>query len=89
MGLTEEEFYATVESMRDPDIWEKKEGKWVMKDSVANHLSNDLTAKASVKQVEDRTLSDQNKHLYFNPNNTPEKLGDERLDIKQKTFKIL
>ena len=66
----------------------KERGKWVMKDCVANHLSN-TTEDASVKQVKDRTLLNQNKHLYFNPDNTPVKLGDERLDNKHKTFKIL
>lgn len=89
MGITEEEFYALIEPMRDLNIWEKKEGKWVMKDCVANHLSNNFTEDASVKQVKDRTLLNQNKHLYFNPDNTPVKLGDERLDNKHKTFKIL
>lgn len=89
MELTEEEFYKLVEPMRDPLIWEKHNGKWQMKDSVKNHLSNEFTEAAKVPQVEDRTFSEENKHLYFNPENTPEKLGDDRLDIPNNMFKIL
>ncbi len=37
-GMTEEEFEKCVDSMRDKKIWEKdSNGKWIAKDSVANH----------------------------------------------------
>lgn len=41
-GMTEEEFLAFVEPMRDPGIWEKNaEGIWVTKDNVGNHINED------------------------------------------------
>ena len=89
MGLSVQEFYDFVEPMRDPSIWEKVEGQWRMKDAVKNHLNNEYTAAAQVEQSKDRTFSEENKHLYFNPNNPPEKLGDSRLDVSNDHFKIL
>ena len=89
MGLTEQEFYDFVEPMRDLSIWEKVEGKWQMKDSVENHLTNEFTTAAQVKQSDDRTFSEKNRHLYFDPTNPPEKLGDSRLDVSNDHFKIL
>ena len=89
MGLSVQEFYDLVEPMRDPSIWEKVEGQWRMKDTVKNHLNNEYTAAAQVEQSEDRTFSEENRHLYFNPNNPPEKLGDSRLDVSNDYFKIL
>ena len=35
--MTEKQFFKYVDKHRDPSIWEKKKGKWVAKDSVANH----------------------------------------------------
>lgn len=89
MGLSVQEFYDLVEPMRDPSIWEKVKGQWRMKDTVKNHLNNEYTAAAQVEQSEDRTFSEENRHLYFNPNNPPEKLGDSRLDVSNDYFKIL
>ena len=60
-----------------------------MKDSISNHLSNEFTLKAEVEQKEDRTFSEKNRHLYFNPNNPPEKIGDRRLDEKHNEPKFL
>jgi len=39
-GLTEDEFNASVENMRESSIWEKVDGKWAVKDSVANHVND-------------------------------------------------
>ena len=89
LGISEEEFYLSIESMRDKDIWEKIEDRWVMKDSVANHSQNIHTLKAKVPQIKDRTLGINNKHLYFNIENIPDPLGDKRLDEKQSFFKIM
>lgn len=42
IGMSEREFYACIDSHRDPRIWKKdKSGKWQLSDSVINHL-NDL-----------------------------------------------
>ena len=89
LGISREEFYEMVEPMRDLDIWVKKDGEWFMKDSISNHLSNEFTLKAEVEQKEDRTFSEKNRHLYFNPNNPPEKIGDRRLDEKHNEPKFL
>lgn len=41
-GMSEEEFMAYVEPMRDPAIWEKNaEGVWVTKDCVGNHIHDE------------------------------------------------
>ncbi|MDA9327255.1 N-acetyl sugar amidotransferase [Flavobacteriaceae bacterium] len=89
LEISIEEFYNMVEPMRDLEIWEKKENNWVMKDNVANHLSHEFTHNAKVVQVQDRTLSEKNQHLYYNIQNPPRKLNDDRLDRKQQRFKIL
>jgi N-acetyl sugar amidotransferase len=39
-GMTEQEFEDSIESMRDPKIWEKRGGKWVPTDSVVNHKND-------------------------------------------------
>lgn len=39
-GMTEAEFEGAVEHLRDPKIWEKKDGKWQVKDSVVNHIND-------------------------------------------------
>lgn len=89
LEMTEEEFYTIVAPMRDPSIWEEINGQWKMKDSVVNHLSNDLTESAKVDQSKDRTFSKSNRHLYYNPEIPPKKLGDIRLDKSNENFKIL
>jgi N-acetyl sugar amidotransferase len=35
IGLTEEEFHATVDRFRSPHLWEKRDGAWVLKHQVA------------------------------------------------------
>ncbi|MEW6219299.1 MAG: N-acetyl sugar amidotransferase [Thermodesulfobacteriota bacterium] len=41
IGMTEEEFEALVEPMRDPSIWEKgQDGRWQVKDHIGNHLQD-------------------------------------------------
>ncbi len=40
-GMTEAEFEAAIEHLRDPAIWEKDEsGKWHPKDSIVNHVND-------------------------------------------------
>lgn len=89
MELSNDEFYSVVKPMRDLNIWEKANGAWRMKDSVANHVNNGLTEGARVKQVEDRAFSEKNRALYYNEKNPPARKGDERLDIKALRFSIL
>lgn len=41
VDMGEDEFYATIDSLRDENIWEKTpEGKWVATDSVVNHKND-------------------------------------------------
>ena len=66
LGLTEQEFEEAVEPMRDLSIWEKgSDGKWSVKDSVANHVSDPNVEAVRLPQTEDRTFSPKNRHLYY------------------------
>lgn len=89
LELTKDEFYRIVEPMKDKNIWEKVNGEWHMKDSIVNHVSNDFTENARVKQTSDRTFSEKNRNLYYNDRLPPLKRGDERVDVKKTKFKIL
>lgn len=89
LEITREEFYRIVEPMRDKKIWEKINGEWHMKDSVANHIYNDFTEVAKVKQINDRTFSEKNRNLYYNDKLPPLKKNDERVDVKKMTFRIM
>lgn len=89
LGISRDKFYELVEPMRDPAIWEKIGGEWKIKDSVANHVRNEFTENARVTQSEDRTLSEKNRHLYYNEKCPPIKKGDPRIDNKNVLFKIL
>jgi hypothetical protein len=89
LELSREQFYDIIEPMRDLSIWEKVNGEWRMKDSIANHAYNEFTESARVKQSEDKTFSEQNRNLYYYDKFPPIKKGDERVDVKKVKFKIL
>jgi N-acetyl sugar amidotransferase len=41
LDMTEDEFVACVDDMRDPDVWQRDEnGKWYATDCVANHIND-------------------------------------------------
>lgn len=68
LGVTEEEFYAWVEPMRDPEIWGRNgRGDWVVKDTVANHTHGPQVEAARVPLVEpeQRTFHPNNRHLHY------------------------
>ncbi len=68
LGMTEAEFEAAVEKDRDPSIWEKDScGKWTLKDSVVNHVNDELVEAARLPLVaeDDRTFGRNNRHLYY------------------------
>jgi N-acetyl sugar amidotransferase len=68
MQITEAEFYQCLEPMRDLDIWEKDSGgRWVAKDSVANHINDSAVAAARVPLVlpADRTFGANNRGFYW------------------------
>jgi len=89
LGITKDEFYRIIDPMRDENIWEKVSGEWRMKDNISNYLQTDVTENARVKQVDDRTFSEKNRNLYYNDRNPPLEKGDERMDVKKSTFKML
>ena len=54
-GLSKKEIYASVDSMRDPRAWGKnKRGKWVLLDTVQNHLKDRGVEKARIPLKRDR-----------------------------------
>ena len=70
LDISEEEFESYIDNMRDTDIWKSyiRDGKkyWQVVDNVNCHLADPGTEEARVKQVEDRTFSEENKDLYWN-----------------------
>ena len=81
LGMTEVEFEAAMEPMRDPAIWEKNsKGHWRVKDSVVNHLKDSGVEQARPPQSEDRTFSLKNRHLYYNKEHPPLPTSDGILE---------
>ena len=67
LQMTEVEFEAAVEPMRDLSIWEKDpRGTWRVKDSVIHHANDPGIEQARIPQVDDRVFSPHNRHLYYN-----------------------
>jgi N-acetyl sugar amidotransferase len=89
LGISKPQFYGLVEKMRDPNIWEKRGADWHPKDSVDRHTVGGNEGAAHVAQQQDRTLSEANRHLYFNPVLPPQATGDARLDRRTREFKVL
>lgn len=89
LGITVGEFYDLVASMRDPQVWEKKGADWVVTDSVDRHTIGPREEAARVPQSNDRALDESNRHLYFNPDQTPPVTGEPALDQKPAAFKVI
>jgi hypothetical protein len=82
VGITKKEFYDLVEPMRDLNAWKKNEkGEWQLIDPIweQEEYSEETEIGRDSKTFE-------NRELYFNPNNVPEKTGEEALDTKPKSF---
>jgi len=87
MEITKEEFYDIVEPMRDLDAWKKNDkGEWEMIDPIweQEEYSSD-----SELGTDSETFSEENKTLYYNANNPPEKNGEAALDEKPAKFEWL
>ena len=84
-----DDFYKWVEPMRDDSIWEKSGSDWKVRDSVVKHPIDAGHEAARVTQSNDRTLSDANRRLFYNPNNPPAKSGDPRLDEPSLMFRVM
>lgn len=82
MGITKEEFYKIIEPMRDHDVWQKDDnGNWK---HIAPIWETEEYAKESEIGVGSKTF--ESRDLYYNPNNPPEKTGEDALDVRPKTF---
>lgn len=89
LGLSVGEFYGLVDSKRDHALWKRNPGgEWVANDAVFLHEIGEKEEFARVVQISDRTFSDQNRHLYFDPNNPPRPTGETVMDTKPLNFKI-
>lgn len=90
MGITKEQFYRWVTPMRDAKFWQKSnDGQWIPSDAVFSHAITEREEKVRVEQSLERTFSEQNRNLYFNPDNPPEKSGEYALDQPSKTFRVI
>jgi len=89
LGISKQRFYDLVEPMRDPQIWQKKNGAWAATDSVVKQPIGAREERARVAQSNDRTLAPQNHHLYYNPANPPQPTGNPALDHRPLRFKTL
>lgn len=90
LGITKEQFYDWVAPMRDQTFWKKNEnGDWVATDAVFNHAITEREEKSRSPQVKERTFSEENRNLYYNPDNPPEKSGEQALDVPSKTFRVI
>jgi N-acetyl sugar amidotransferase len=89
LGITRGQFYDLVENMRDPKIWSKSGTEWRATDAAWKHGIGKAENEHRPKGSDDRTFADANRHLYFNPNKPPSKIGDPAVDVKPKRFQVL
>lgn len=90
LGITRQQFYDWVEPMRDTRFWQKNSnGEWIPTDAVFKRKIGEAEEAARVEQSKERTFSDENRRMYFNPDNPPEKNGDPALDEPSKTFRVM
>jgi len=74
LGMTERDFEAIVEPMRDHSIWQRDAaGRWSVKDTVVNHVEDPLVDAARLRLVpeDDRTFGKNNRRYYYSPDNPP------------------
>jgi len=81
LGISKQEFYDIIEPMRDPDIWEKVNGKWTVKDAVWYNID------VSNIELNSAIFTDKYKQMYYNPDLPPIKSGNQDLDEFPTVFK--
>ena len=71
--MTEKQFLKSIDKFRDPSIWEKKNNKWITKDSVANHktVNEKKVSRNSRQKLFLKTK--EKKSLHSQPNNNQTK----------------
>lgn len=93
LGLTEEEFEAAIDPMRDPDIWKRKEnGEWVRRDSVANHRNDPGVDDVRLELVspENRTFGENNREYYYSESFDPGVNDDPKITAQDDSvFTVL
>jgi N-acetyl sugar amidotransferase len=92
LGLSKQQFFDCVEPMRDERCWEKDEsGEWQPQDAVFLHQITQAEERARVAQrpESERTMSKENRRMYYNSANPPEATGDPALDEPSPTFKVI
>ena len=56
VGMTEDQFEAIVEELRDLSIWEKGEnGKWRTKDNIGNHINDPGVDEVKLQPTEEKS----------------------------------
>jgi N-acetyl sugar amidotransferase len=88
-GIKKHYFYQLVDQMRDPSIWARRNGEWEMLDAVHKHAITESENLQRVIQSEDRTLGENNRHLYYNFAAPPLKVGSVSMDTPSKSFKVM
>ena len=72
MGISIQKFYDIVEPMRDPTAWHKSSsGEWVLTSRLEETLGQGVELFPLVEG--DHIYSPENKRLYYNPSNLPDK----------------
>lgn len=90
LGISKQQFYDWVEPMRDTRFWQKNSsGEWIPTDAVFKHKIGKAEETARVEQSKERTFSDENRRMYYNPSNPPEKTGDPALDQPLVKFRVM
>ena len=64
-------------------IWEAKDAVWLKK------MDNEEAFYSRVAKSNDETFSELNRHLYYNSENPPEKIGEQSMDLPDKRFRAL
>ena len=65
-GMTEEKFLKAIEPLRDQKIWKKdKNGNWIAKDSVSNHVNDPMIEKVRLKKTKDEKQIEPSNNPYF------------------------
>ncbi len=90
LGITKQQFYDWVEPMRDANLWEKNAaGEWEAQDAVYRHDIGEIEERSRVTPSEERTLSEANRRMYYNPANPPLESGELSLDQPSPSFKVV
>ncbi len=90
LDITKQKFSDWIEPMCDESLWQKNaDGLWQPQDAVYRHEIGELEERARVTPSKERTLSDANRRMYYNPVNPPLKSGDRALDQPSISFKVV